>query len=109
VIVRLARLASISALDGKIPNGAVQEVLGEATLILPLADVIDIAAERDRLAKTIEKLTAEITKGAAKLSNAGFVDRAPAHVVETERERLAEQEVARAKLKDALARLTSAA
>ncbi|MCK9992746.1 MAG: valyl-tRNA synthetase [Alphaproteobacteria bacterium] len=109
VITRLARLSTVAAAPAKIPAGAVQEVLGEATLILPLADVIDIAAERARLQKSLEKLDAEIAKAAAKLGNAAFVDRAPVHVIETERERLAEQQTTRSRLAEAVARLTAAA
>ena len=109
VITRLARLASVSDAPAILPQGAVQEVLGEATLILPLADVIDIAAERARLQKSLEKLDAEIAKAETKLGNAAFVDRAPAQVIETERERLAEQQTTRAKLHDAVARLSAAA
>jgi len=108
VIERLARLASIADAPQKIPAGAVQEVLFEATLILPLADVIDIQAERARLAKTLEKLDAEIGKAESKLGNAAFVDRAPAQVIETERERLAEQQSTRTRLNEALARLSAA-
>ncbi|MSP41775.1 MAG: valine--tRNA ligase [Alphaproteobacteria bacterium] len=109
VIIRLARLASITRTASKPPEGAVQEVLGEATLILPLADVINLTAERLRLQKSLDRLNAEISKAEGKLANAGFVDRAPAHVIETERERLAEQQGVRARLRDAVARLTTAA
>jgi valyl-tRNA synthetase len=109
VITRLARLASVTPAPATLPQGAVQEVLFEATLILPLADVIDIAAERARLQKSLEKLNAEIAKAETKLGNAAFVDRAPAQVIETERERLAEQQTTRARLAEAVARLTAAA
>lgn len=109
VITRLARLASVTGAPETLPQGAVQEVLGEATLILPLAEVIDIKAERARLQKSLEKLDAEIAKAQTKLGNAAFVDRAPAHVIETERERLAEQQATRARLSEAVARLSSAA
>jgi valyl-tRNA synthetase len=108
VITRLARLAGVTHAAVKIPQGAVQEVLGEATLILPLADVIDLQAERIRLQKSLDKLEAEILKAESKLGNAGFVDRAPASVIETERERLAEQQAVRARLREAVARLSAA-
>ena len=49
---------------------------------------VDIAAERERLSKEVARLENEIAKADSKLSNAGFVERAPANVVAQERERL---------------------
>jgi len=51
---------------------------------------IDVAAERERLDKEIARLQGEIAKAQSKLSNASFVDRAPAAVVEQERKRMEE-------------------
>ncbi len=62
--------------------------LGE--IFLPLEGLIDVEAEKQRLTKEIEKLSKEVSKCEAKLSNASFVDRAPAEVVEQEKARLAE-------------------
>jgi len=107
LIVDLARLSSAEALEGEVPKGAVQAVLDEATLVLPIADVIDIAAEKARLAKEIGRLDAEIERFDKKLANEGFLAKAPPEVVETERERRADAALARDKLGDAAARLAS--
>ncbi len=66
---------------------------------------IDIAVAKARLSKELVRLTGEITKANAKLGNASFVDRAPAAVIDQERERLAKFEATVVKVKDQLARL----
>jgi valyl-tRNA synthetase len=97
IILRQARLISMTHVDS-IGKGSAQTVLGEATLILPLAEIIDLDQERARLKKEGEKLTAEIRKIEAKLGNKDFVDRAPPEVVEEQRERKAEAEATLVKL-----------
>ena len=104
-IRRLGRVSEIRPLDGEAPRGVAQAVLGEATVMLPLEGVIDIPAERARLAKERAKAEAEARKIAAKLGNAEFVARAPEEVVEENRERLAAAEAEMARLDAALARI----
>ena len=104
LLTRLARLDAITHADA-VPEGAVQTVLGEATLALPLADVIDVDAERARLKKDIGKVEGEIQKISGKLGNQGFLDKAPEAVIEENKARLAEEEARRDKLAAALARL----
>ena len=108
IIRTLARLDSVADLDGAPPKGSAQDVLEEATLILPLAGVVDIAAEKTRLAKEIGKLEAEHDKYAKKLANEAFVGKAPPEVVEEQRERRDDLAAKRDKLKAALARLSDA-
>ena len=105
-LLRLARLERLEF--GKPPQGAVQIVLDEAMLALPLAGIIDIDAESKRLKREIDKVGSEIRQLDAKLSNEKFVARAPEHVVEEQRERKTEAEAIAARLEQALERLEAA-
>lgn len=75
--------------------------------MLPLAGIIDIDAERARLAKERGKAEAEARKIAAKLDNADFVARAKPEVVEENRERLAAAQAEIARLEAALGRIAA--
>ncbi len=108
IIRRLARLENIDFSDKPAPKGAVQAVLDEATIILPVADVINIDQERQRLRKEIDKLSADIQKIQQKLANESFVAKAPPEVVEEQKERMAEAENAKTKLAQALQHLDAA-
>lgn len=78
-------------------------VQGEARLALHVE--IDVAAEKERLSKEIARLQGEIAKAEAKLGNEGFVARAPAAVVEQEKQRVADFSAALARVKDQFQRL----
>jgi valyl-tRNA synthetase len=104
-ILRLARLSEVVPLAGEVPQGSAQAVLDEATLVLPLADVVDLAAERARLAKEIARQAEELKRLDAKLSNPAFVARAAEVVVEESREKRAAAAAAKARLEAALARI----
>ena len=84
-IGRLARLETLTV-DAAVPAGSAQLVLGAVTAVLPLANVIDLEQEKQRLSKQIDKLAGEIRKIEGKLGNASFLSRAPEHVVEEQRE-----------------------
>jgi valyl-tRNA synthetase len=107
MLKRLARLSGIDFADATPPQ-SVQVVARGEVAALPLAGVVDIAAERVRLTKETERLTAEIGKIDAKLGNADFLARAPEEVVEEQRERREEAEARRARLAEALERLRAA-
>jgi valyl-tRNA synthetase len=104
VILSLARLTSADAADA-IPGGSAQFVLEEATVALPLGDVIDFAKERTRLEKDLKKAEEEIARFDAKLSNEQFVSRAPEDVLAEQREKRAEAATLAARLADAVKRL----
>ncbi|MEI6985277.1 MAG: valine--tRNA ligase [Rhodospirillaceae bacterium] len=106
LILRLARLASAEVHFGAAPTGSVQAVLDEATLILPLAGVIDLDQERARLKKEIDKHAVEIAKVDKKLGNADFIAKAPEEVIVENRERRAAAAAAIVKLDHALHMLT---
>lgn len=107
LILRMGRLASVEPLSGPVPKSAVQAVLDEATLILPLEGIVDLDKERARLTKEIEKLSGEIKKIDAKLSNEQFVAKAPEEVIEEQRDRRDTAEQARDKLQKALEMLAA--
>ncbi|HEY4698305.1 MAG TPA: valine--tRNA ligase [Gallionella sp.] len=87
-ISSLAKLSEVQIV-ADLPGGdAAIAIVGTFRLMLKVE--IDVAAERVRLDKEIERLQGEVTKTQAKLSNASFVDRAPPAVVEQERKRMEE-------------------
>ncbi len=106
-IKRLARVSAISSAPNA-PQGSVQLVVRGEVAALPLIGVIDIAAERARLAKEMAKADADIARVDGKLGNANFVARAPEEVVEEEKEKRAEAAGRKAKIAEALERLKGA-
>jgi len=103
-IVRMARVSAIEVVEAQ-PAGSAPIVVRDALAALPLAGIVDVAAETARLEKEIAKERGEIGKVDAKLANADFVARAPEEVVEEHRERR-EASLARIeKMAVALARL----
>ena len=97
-LIKLAKLDTIDALGDKPAPMSATQLVGEMEVLVPMAGLIDTAAEIARLEKEIAKLDKDIARIAGKLSSAGFVDKAPAAVVEKEREKLSGQESARQRL-----------
>ena len=102
---KLAGLSNVTVTAKPPKTGAVQSVVGETMFALSLANVIDFATERARLTKEIGKVESEINKLHNKLNNAGFLSKAPAHVVAENQARLQAETTRRDKLQAALARL----
>ncbi|MGH8190400.1 MAG: valine--tRNA ligase [Rhodanobacteraceae bacterium] len=87
----LARCETPAWLEGDaVEPAAAAAVVGSLRVLIPLAGLIDLDAERARLSKEVARIGAEIRKCEGKLGNARFVDHAPAAVVEQERGRLAD-------------------
>ncbi|NWG93290.1 MAG: class I tRNA ligase family protein, partial [Parvularculaceae bacterium] len=107
LVARLARLERISVAAGA-PKGAVQVVHEGEVYALPLAGIIDIAAEKARLAKEIDKCAKEIDAIDKKMANPNFVERAPVEIVEENRERRAAFSERRDKLSAALTQIGEA-
>ena len=105
VFSRLCNVARITPLDGAAPDQAATVISGEVTLYLPLAGLVDLAAERERLLKELEMLQAQIERAEKMLANEQFVSRAKADVVERERTKLADLSQARAAVTERLAAL----
>jgi valyl-tRNA synthetase len=101
---RLGRVESLSFGDVP-PGGAAQIVIDEATFILPLEGVIDIAAEKARLAKALGAAEKERDALGGRLSNPAFVEKAKPEAVAKAREDHAEKSAEAERLKAALERL----
>ncbi|MEH3093617.1 MAG: valine--tRNA ligase, partial [Agrobacterium cavarae] len=106
-IRRLARADEILAADTA-PKGSAQIVVGEATVCIPLGNLIDVSAERSRLEKAVGKSEAELERIDKKLSNEKFVANADPEVVAADRDRKAELELQIKSLKIALQRVNEA-
>jgi valyl-tRNA synthetase len=105
----LQKLAGLSGIEIMAPGtnvrGAATALLGGMRLLVPLAGLIDVAAERERLGKQLAKTREELEKARRKLSNQSFVANAPADVVAKENARIAEFEQRAAQLDAQIARL----
>jgi valyl-tRNA synthetase len=105
-LARLARIESVTTLapDAAAPESATA-LLGQMKLLIPLAGLIDIDAERQRLEREVDRHAGEVERIEKKLSNASFVERAPAEVVQKQRDRLQSSSTALAQLREQLVRL----
>jgi valyl-tRNA synthetase len=90
-IKKLAGLSSIETVAGDdAVSGAAAALLGRMRILVPLAGLIDVAAERERLTRQLERVTGDLAKAERKLQNEQFLANAPDDVVAKERTRAAE-------------------
>ena len=102
---KLAGASEVELVDSYADSTAVQIITDSAAAYIPLADMIDFEAERKRLTTELEKNANEIKRVEAKLANEGFTSKAPAAVIEGERQKLEKYREVRRGLEDALAKL----
>ncbi|HEV7778420.1 MAG TPA: valine--tRNA ligase, partial [Luteibacter sp.] len=92
-IAFLGRVEAPQWIDGGDEPAAAVAVVGGLRVLIPLAGLIDLGAEKTRLAKEIARVEGEIKKCEGKLGNANFVANAPEEVVAQERQRIADWNV----------------
>jgi valyl-tRNA synthetase len=110
---QLRKLAGIDRIEfvpeGAALKGAATALLGAMRILVPLAGLIDVAAERDRLGKQLTKTQDDLGKVRRKLENQSFVANAPADIVAKEHARVAELEQRASQLDQQIARLAELA
>ena len=100
----LTRLAKLDNIIWLMPEQSappsVTQLVGRMEILVPMAGLIDKAAELDRLGKEIQRLKQEVSRAEQRLKNPGFADRAPAEVVAREKDKLNEYRSQLAKLEE---------
>ncbi len=103
------KLASASEVElvseGFDGEGMVQAITFDAVLYLPMEELVDMAAEKERLTKELETVKSEIARAKGKLENASFVERAPQKLVDAEKEKLQKFTEKAAEIEKALAKM----
>ncbi|MBR6498128.1 MAG: valine--tRNA ligase, partial [Clostridia bacterium] len=89
-LYRLASASDVKYLtkDEANPEASVSAMAGGSTLFIPMGELVDVEKELARLGKELEATKAEIGRGEGKLSNPGFISKAPAQLVEAEKQKI---------------------
>jgi valyl-tRNA synthetase len=101
-VLRLAGVSAIGPAAAGDAAGAARLLVQGETVLLPVGDLIDFDAERERLRARLEQAEADRKRAEAKLANAGFRDKAPADIVRAEEEKVARFEREAASLREQL-------
>ncbi len=105
-LTNLARLEKISALPaGDEPPPSATALLGQMKILVPMAGLIDVAAERSRLTKNHDRVSNGLKRVAGKMANEKFRANAPAAVIEKEQQKLIAMEQEISQINEQLARL----
>jgi valyl-tRNA synthetase len=103
-LMALAKLSAVEIMQGELPDvDAPVAIVGDFKLMLKIE--IDVVVERERMAKEIARIKSEITRSEVKLSNPGFIERAPTKIVEQEKDRFSSFSLTLEKLTKQLKRL----
>jgi valyl-tRNA synthetase len=107
VFARLCNVEQVTLLadDATAPANSASSVVGDTTIYLPLEGMLDITKECERLTKEQAETADLMQKALAKLENESFVSKAPAQVVQRERDRLAELQAAAQNIEELLRNL----
>ena len=101
VLTKLARLGSVTVLEAEEKGPASATALvGEMEVMIPMAGLIDKAAELARIAKAVDKIEKDMARTQGKLNNQGFVAKAPEAVIAKERDKLADMQMQLSKLEE---------
>ncbi len=107
-LTNLAKLNNITWLNADAtPPPSATALVGDLTLFIPLAEVIDKRAEITRLNKELDKLQKELQKSTTKLNNPNYVEKAPVAVVNKEKQRVMDMEKTQEKLNQQLERINA--
>ncbi|PKM62939.1 MAG: valine--tRNA ligase [Firmicutes bacterium HGW-Firmicutes-21] len=103
--VRLASATQVELADKVFDDNSIQIITDSAEIYIPMSDIIDTAAEKQRLTKELEDTEREIERAQSKLDNADFIGRAPEKVVNAERDKVNRFGIIRDKVKEAIQKL----
>lgn len=103
-IKELANITEIAFVSNKAeaPSDAMSAIIKGVEILIPMADLIDYSVEAERLKKEVKRLEGEVKRASSKLSNEGFVAKAPAALIDAEKAKLADYEQQLAKVKSNL-------
>jgi len=104
-LAKLCNLEEVIFGDAPATEKVVKAVTNSATCLVPLGDLVDADKEIERVSKEIEKVQSEIARARGKLSNQGFVAKAPAQLIDAEKAKLAKYEELLSQLQERLAEL----
>ena len=103
--VEVTGVSGVGSSDEMRQKGMVEVITHAARIFMPLAELVDLEKEKARIQKELDKNRKELDKLETKLQNPGFVNKAPAQVVEAERERAGKLRALIVKLEESAAAL----